>query len=70
MQKKRTFLWRKTDSRSSVRRAVLSLKKGDCAAAFRTMKRIQYKSNDPKVRKQAAADAEYFKAKAQRQRKK
>jgi hypothetical protein len=69
MQKKRTLLWRKTDSQSNRRRAVLFFKKGDCDAAFRTMKRIQYKSNDLKVRRQAAADAEYFKAKAQRQKK-
>ena len=69
MQKKRTFLWKKTDSQSNRRRAVLSFKKGDCDAAFRTMKRIQYKSNDQKARKQAAADAEYFKAKVLRQKK-
>jgi hypothetical protein len=63
-------MWKKTDSRLNRRRAVLSFKKGDCEAAFRTMKRIQYKSNDQKVRKQAAADAEYFKAKSLTQKKK
>ena len=70
MKKNRTFMWKKTDSRLNRRRAVLSFKKGDCDAAFRTMKRIQYKSNDTKVRRQAAADAEYFKARAIRQKKK
>lgn len=67
---KKQLLWRKTDSQSSRRRAVLSFKKGDCEAAYRTMRRIQYKSEDPKIRKNAAADAKYFKARAERQKKK
>jgi len=38
-------------------------------AAYHTMKSIQYKSGDTKVKKQAAADAEYFRARAKRQHK-
>lgn len=67
---KKNLLWKKTDSQSSRRRAVLSFKKGNCEAAYKTMKRIQYKSCDPKIQRQAAADAEYFKARAERQKKK
>ena len=63
-------MWKKTDSQSSRRRAVLSFKRGDCTAAFRCMKRIQYNCNDPKIQRKAAADAEYFKARAERQNKK
>jgi hypothetical protein len=60
--------WKKTDSQSTRRKAVLSYAKGDCAQAARVVKRIQYSSEDASIKRKACGDAEYFKARAQRQR--
>lgn len=62
--------WRKTDSQSTRRRAVLSYEKGDWHKSANYCKHLAYSSNDPEIRRKAKLDGVYFTEKAKRMGKK
>ncbi len=61
--------WKKSDTESCRRRAVLSSKKGDYLAASRALRYVSKHSNDPEVKRKAKNDSLYFLQKARAKRK-
>ena len=60
--------WKKSDTESNRRRAVLSAKKGDYMAASRALRYVSRNSNDNEVKRKAKNDSLYFLQKARAKR--
>jgi hypothetical protein len=62
--------WRKTDSQSCRRRAVLSFEKGNLVKAANYCKYLAYTTNDAEIKRKAKLDGLYFRERAKRKQRK
>ena len=62
--------WRKTDSQSCRRRAVLFYEKGDLTKAANYCKYLAYTTHDAEIKRKAKLDGIYFRERAKRKNRK